>query len=224
MKVKKILHKPEFIIITLIILLILIGTIIFVIILTRKESDNIEVEEKIEYVAQLERIVENEKDEILNVNIRTEKPEPVEATEEPQEPVLIPLDPIYKGFEVAGKITIPKTGVDSPFLNAVTVSGMEEAPCLLYKTGEINVSGNTFIVGHNYRNGTLFSNNNNLEIGDKIIITAMDGSSREYTVYNKFITTAEDTDYLKRETGDSTEITLQTCTDDDLNRIIILAK
>lgn len=223
MTIKKILRKPEFIIIALIILFILTGTIIFIIILTKKEPGNTEVEEKIEYVSELENIMEKEKDEILSVNIQTKEPEPVVVTEEPQQPVLIPLDPMYRGFEVAGKITIPKTGVDTPFLNAVTVAGMEEAPCLLYKTGEINVSGNTFIVGHNYRNGTLFSNNNSLEVGDKIIITAMDGSSREYTVYNKFITTAEDTSYLKRETGSAPEITLQSCTDDDLNRIIILA-
>ena len=181
----------------------------------------LEDEQKVEYVAQLENMIEKEKDEILKVTIEREIPTP---TPEQEEEPLIPLDTIYNGFAVAGKITIPKTGVDIPFLDSVSVPGMEQAPCLLYKTGEINVSGNTFIVGHNYKNGTLFSDNKNLEINDKIIITAMDGSSREYTIYDKFITTPEDTTYLKRKVEDLPEITLQCCTDDDENRIIILAK
>ena len=61
-------------------------------------------------------------------------------------------------------------------------------------------------------------------MGDKIIITAMDGTSKEYTVYDKFTTTAEDVSYLKREIGELPEITLQSCTDDDENRLIILAR
>ena len=52
----------------------------------------------------------------------------------------------------------------------------------------------------------------------------MDGTSKEYTAYDKFTTTAEDVSYLKREIGESPEITLQCCTNDDENRLIILAK
>lgn len=220
MNSKNVLQKIEVILAVIIIILIVAIVVVFILTITKKQEVVVEDEQKVEYVAQLENMIEKEKEEILKVKIEREIPTP---TPEPEEQ-LIPLDTMYNGFAVAGKITIPKTGVDTLFLDSVSVPGMTQAPCLLYKTGDINISGNTFIVGHNYRNGTLFSDNKNLEINDKIIITVMDGSSREYTIYDKFITTPEDTTYLKREIGDSPEITLQCCTDDDENRIIILAK
>ena len=130
----------------------------------------------------------------------------------------------YRGFTTIGKIEIPQTGVNTPILNQVTVNGMENAPCLLYATGELNENGNNLIVGHNYRNGTLFSNNKNLKLGDKIYITTLDGKRVEYTIYDKFVTTAEDVSYIKRDTSNKPEITLSCCTDDDEYRIVILAK
>lgn len=130
----------------------------------------------------------------------------------------------YKGFLTVGKIEIPQTGVDIPILNQVTVEGMNNAPCLLYGTGKLNQNGNNLIVGHNFRNGTIFSNNKNLRLGDKIYITTLDGNRLEYTIYNKFITTAEDVSYIKRDTNNRPEITLSCCTDDDEYRIIILAR
>lgn len=130
----------------------------------------------------------------------------------------------YKGFATIGKIEIPKTGVDLPILDQVTVEGMKNAPCLLYSTGELNKSGNNLIVGHNFRNNTLFSNNKNLNLGDKVYMTTLDGNRVEYTIYNKFITTAEDVSYLTKDTNSEPEITLSCCTDDDEYRIIILAR
>lgn len=130
----------------------------------------------------------------------------------------------YKGFTTVGKIEIPQTGLNIPILNQVTVKGMENAPCLLYATGELNQNGNNLIVGHNYRNGTIFSNNKNLNLGDKIYITTLNGNRMEYSIYDIFITTAEDVSYIKRDTNNKPEITLSCCTDDDENRIIILAK
>lgn len=127
-------------------------------------------------------------------------------------------------FTTVGKIEIPQTGVDIPILNQVTVEGMKNAPCLLYSTGKLNESGNNLIVGHNFRNGTIFSNNKNLKLGDKIYVTTLDGNRVEYTIYDKFITTAEDVSYIKRNTNNKPEITLSCCTDDDEERIIILAR
>lgn len=130
----------------------------------------------------------------------------------------------YMGFNSLGNIEIPKTGLNIPILETVTVKGLEVAPCILMKTGELNQSGNTLIVGHNYRNGKLFSNNKKLEPGDKIIVTNLDGVVKTYSIYQKFVTTAEDVSYLKREITDKPEITLQCCTDYGDDRIIILAK
>ena len=129
-----------------------------------------------------------------------------------------------QNFASIGKIEIPTTQLEIPIFNQVTLEGMKKAPCLLYSTGELNHSGNHLIVGHNFRNGTIFSNNKNLKLGDKIFITTLDRNKVEYTIYRKFITTAEDVSYIKRDTYDRPEITLSCCTDDDKDRIVILAR
>ena len=128
----------------------------------------------------------------------------------------------YQGLSTIGKIEIPKTGVNMPILSKVTVKGMEIAPCLLYSTGTMNISGNHLIVGHNYNN--IFSKNKNLQIGDKIYITTLDGNRLQYTIYNKFFTSPEDMSYMKRDTNNQPEITLSTCTEDDNTRLILSAK
>lgn len=122
-----------------------------------------------------------------------------------------------------GTIQIPKTGVNLPILNKVSVAGMEVAACYLYSTGTINVSGTTVIVGHNYCNGKLFSNNKNLRIGDSITITA-NGITKTYTVYETLITTDSDISYLERNTSNEPQIALSTCTDNEQKRLVILAK
>ena len=202
--------KKKYVILAIVVAVILISTIITVIVI--KSSKPKEPEQEVIYEIPEELV--NEESTVIGANV--EKHIPEEG--------LVPLDPTYQGYAVAGKIQIPKTGVDTPFFDGVTVEKMEIAPCLLYKTGNVNEPGNILIVGHNYMNDTLFSNNKLLEIGDKIIITAMDGYIKEYTIYDKFITTAEDVSYLKRNTNGFPEITLQTCTDDEQQRLILLAK
>lgn len=130
----------------------------------------------------------------------------------------------YKGYATIGKIEIPKTKVNMPILSKVTVKGMEIAPCLLYTTGNLNQSGTNLIIGHNYRNGTIFSNNQKLQIGDKIYITSLDGKKITYTIYDKFTASPEETSYLKSNTNNEPQIILSTCTNDENNRTIIMAK
>lgn len=180
-----------------------------------EEVQRIEIEEiKIEETNE-ELVVEEKKTPIVieDTILPVETEDRVEA---------VPTE--FKGFETIGKIEIPKTGVDIPILNQVTVKGMENAPCLLYSTGNLNQEGNNLIVGHNYRNGTIFSDNKKLTLGDKIYVTTLGGERVEYTIYDKFITTAEEVSYIKRDTKGKPEITLSCCTDDDTLRIIVLGK
>lgn len=88
----------------------------------------------------------------------------------------------------------------------------------------INQPGNTVIIGHNYRNGQFFSNNKRLEEGDKIYITDYNGTKLSYTIYDTFQTTPEDASFYTRNTDGDIEITLSTCTDDNKERLIILAR
>ena len=129
----------------------------------------------------------------------------------------------YNGFPACGFLEIPKTNLALPILSNQTVSGMEYSCCMLYSTGSINLSGNTYIVGHNYNNGTLFSNNKNLKIGDKIILTGLYKNRLEYTIYNIFTTTPEDTSYLTRPIDEGNiELTIQTCNNDRADTRLII--
>ncbi len=129
----------------------------------------------------------------------------------------------YKGFIMVGRIEIPKTKVDLPVLAEVTKKSIETSVAVLYGPG-LNKVGNTVIVGHNYRNGTFFSDNAKITNGDKIYITDTDGNRVTYIVYNTYTTTPEDADYYTRDTHGAMEISLSTCTDDSQGRIIIWAR
>ena len=126
-------------------------------------------------------------------------------------------------YEVMGTIKIPKTGIEYPVLETVTKRSIEIAVGIAYGPG-LNEVGNTIIFGHNYRNGLFFSNNKKLTKGDKIYITDKTNTTVTYEVYNVYETTANDASYMQRDTEGRREISLQTCTDDSVGRIIVWAK
>ena len=129
----------------------------------------------------------------------------------------------YKGFKVAGTIEIPKINLSYPILDDASPAAIETAVAMLYGVGP-NQVGNTLIIGHNYRNGQFFANNKNLSKGDKVYITDLSGQRLSYTIYDKFETNLEDTEFLTRNTNGAREISLQTCTDDGALRLVLLAK
>ena len=129
----------------------------------------------------------------------------------------------YKGFTVIGTIEIPKINLSYPILKETSSAAIERSVAMLYGVGPNN-PGNTLIIGHNYRNGQFFANNKNLSIGDKVYITDLSGQRLSYTIYDKFETETEDTEFITRNTNGAREISLQTCTDDGSLRLIILAK
>ena len=132
----------------------------------------------------------------------------------------------YKGYDVIGIIEIPKTNVKLPIIKQedVSVNSLNVAICNLY--GELNKEGgNAVLVGHNFRNGTFFSNNKKLVNGDKIYITDSTGKKVTYTVKKKYETSSGDFDYATRQVATGKrEISLSTCTDDSKKRLIIWAE
>ena len=60
--------------------------------------------------------------------------------------------------------------------------------------------------------------------GDKIYITDLSGKRLSYTIYNKYETDENDSEYMTRDTQGAIEISLTTCTDDSKARLIIWAK
>ena len=138
-------------------------------------------------------------------------------------------------YEVKGIIKISKTGIEYPILEKVTVGSLSKAVGILQiatcddittTVTELNVPGtNALILGHNYRNGQFFSDNDQLSTGDKIEITDTSGTTVTYTIYNMYYTTPDDISFMERGLDPNTrEITLQTCNDDSSQRLIIWAK
>ena len=133
----------------------------------------------------------------------------------------------YKGFNVLGTIEIPKTNVKYPILEPPASNDKIEVAVAVdypYKDVQLNTAGNVTIAGHNYRNGTFFSDNNKLSNGDKVYITDLNGDKVEYTIYNTFITALNDNSFYNRDTDGKKEITLYSCTDDLTGRLIIEAR
>lgn len=129
----------------------------------------------------------------------------------------------YKGFSQVGNIEIPAINLKCPVLENASKGAMEVAVGI-YDGPGLNKVGNTTIAGHNYRNGTFFSNNKKLVEGDKIYITDTSGEKVTYIIYKTYTTSPEDSEYLSRDTGGKREISLTTCTDDSQSRLIIWAK
>lgn len=129
----------------------------------------------------------------------------------------------FKGFPQVGVIEIPKTKLKCPILEDASKAAIEVAVGIYEGVG-LNKVGNTTIAGHNYRNGTFFSDNKKIEIGDKIYITDESGTKVTYVVYNTVTTAPEDSSYFGRNTEGKREITLDTCTDDTQSRFLILAR
>ena len=131
----------------------------------------------------------------------------------------------HNGYAIKGYIEIPKTNIRYPISGKIAIEALETSVGILYpENATLNSPGNVVIIGHNYRNGKLFSNNKQLSIGDKIYITDETGTKLTYTIYEKFETTPEDTRFIARDTNGAKEISLSTCTDNEEKRLILLAR
>lgn len=132
----------------------------------------------------------------------------------------------YMGYDMIGTIEIPKTDVKYPIIADydMSINSLNVAIVKLYpSTIELNEIGNTVFAGHNYRNGTFFSNNKKLQKGDKIYITDTTGRKVTYEITKKYETSTSDSSYMTRDTNGKRGIALTTCTDDTKRRLIILA-
>lgn len=131
---------------------------------------------------------------------------------------------IYNMNTTIGKLYIPKTKLNTQVYCNPDPKKMEKMPAFLYTSGGINQVGITLFVGHNRRNGKMFSNNKKLSVGDIFYFTDYEGNEKKYTIYSKFTTTSDDTSFLNTNVEVPT-IALSCCTDaSDENRIIILGR
>ena len=132
----------------------------------------------------------------------------------------------YKGYTVVGTMRIPAINLEYPIFQEVKTKALETGLIALYPSGDnINQPGNTVVIGHNYRNGTFFSNLKKLSNGAKIYVKDYRGTTLTYEVYNKFEASSTDTSFYTRDTSGKAELTLSTCTDSSNDqRTIIFAR
>ena len=109
----------------------------------------------------------------------------------------------YRGYEIIGIIEIPKIDLRAPIVDKVTVDSISAAVRILYGPG-LNQVGNTVLAAHNYRDGTFFSNNKNLAIGDKIYITDITGTEIRYSITKSYVAGEMDFNYAVRDTNRKT--------------------
>lgn len=124
-----------------------------------------------------------------------------------------------------GTLNIPKINYNSEVYCKQNADKMEVMPCMLYTNQGPNKPGVTVFVGHNRENGTLFSNNNLLEENDELYFTDINGDTKKYVIYSKFVTANDDVSFYNTP-SEVPIIVMQCCltanTSDQV--IIIMAK
>jgi len=130
----------------------------------------------------------------------------------------------YKEFTVIGTIRIPNINLKYPILQENNTEALETSVSLVYTSQGLNNKGNSVIIGHNYRNGILFSDLKELNESDYIYIIDTIGKEGKYKIYSIYETAKDDNSYITRNTNGETEITLSTITNDAKSKLIILAR
>ena len=123
-------------------------------------------------------------------------------------------------YDIIGRITIPKIGVDYPIFSETTDQLLKISICKFHG-GNPNEVGNLCLAGHNYRNSKFFSKVDTLVIGDIIEITDLSKRTIQYEIYDIHTVDPSDRSDTTQLTNGKKEVTLITCTDDTKQRIIV---
>ena len=129
----------------------------------------------------------------------------------------------YEGYQVIGTIQIPRFNIEYPILVESTADSLTKSISRV-GNGKVNEIGNLTLAGHNYIDGTMFGRIDELENGDEIVILDLYGNSVKYSVFDKYVTNPDDVSVLDATEEETREVTLVTCTNGNLNRLIIKAK
>ena len=128
----------------------------------------------------------------------------------------------FEGYNVIGIIKIPKIELEYPILEETTDKTMKIAISRFWG-GEVNSFGNLSLAGHNNYDGTMFGKNKNLQIGDIVELTDLNGKTIQYEIKEIFKTDPNDTSVLITDDENVREVTLITCSKGRTERLIIKA-
>ena len=121
--------------------------------------------------------------------------------------------------EVIGIIEIEAIDIRYPIVEGADKSDLAYAIGHIIETAGIGETGNCVLAGHNgSRNGTFFTELNQLKVGDSVILTDKDGMEHEYEVSKTFIVESYD-NFIKDQT-EKEELTLLTCVESGTKRFV----
>jgi len=153
------------------------------------------------------------------INSRYDKTVYAEVYEEYEEIKLETRERQIELDNVIGIIKIPKINLEYPVIDETTEALMKIAPTK-YAGGLPNEVGNFCIIGHNYYDGTQFSNLKKLEKGDLVYLSDVFGDELEYKIYDKYEVNETDFTCIEQNT-ENIEVTLITCTSDKTKRLVL---
>lgn len=157
----------------------------------------------------------------IPIALETYETEKIEVQEEKIDlPEYTSLPREWKGYEVIGKIEIPKLNLEKYILSETSEQALKVA---VTKTAgpRVNEIGNLCIAGHNYTQ--TFGRLKELEKGDILILTDTYDRKITYQIYDTFKVSPTDTSCLSQDTKGEKEVTLITCTLGAIKRQIIKA-
>ena len=134
-----------------------------------------------------------------------------------------PVNVQYNGFDVVGIIEIPSINIKYPIINKTNDTTMKYS-ITKFSGGEINSIGNFTVAGHNNLNGTMFGKVKKLNIGDQINLTDLYNNTVTYEIFDIYSVDPNDVSCLNSVNENAREITLITCTNGHLNRLITKAR
>lgn len=126
------------------------------------------------------------------------------------------------GFEVIGKLEIPKINLSTYILSETNDDTLNKSVTKLCGPN-INEAGNFCVLGHNYNKTTMFGKLKNLKIKDTITLTNMYGQKVEYVVCDIYKVYPNEVECLNQETYGEREVTLITCTTGAIKRLVVKA-
>ena len=152
------------------------------------------------------------------VQPETELPaeEPAEAPAEEPAPAPEP-EPIkfYARYDYIGIISFPYLGLELPLLNELDDESklLDVAPCREFGSIETN---DLVVAGHSYRKH--FGHLSRIPVGEKVVITTMDGTVYEYKIE---VTEVLDPDQVDRVVNSGYDLCLYTCTASSTQRYVL---
>ena len=187
------------VILTLLIIaaIVVIGLIIYNYVLIEKNDSNLA-----KVVTEIEQQFSNNTENTNNV-------EPVKVQ--------------YNGFDVVGLIEIPSINIKYPIINKTNDTTMKYS-ITKFSGGEINSIGNFTVAGHNNLNGTMFGKVKRLKIGDQIKLTDLYNNTVTYEIFDIYSVDPNDVSCLDSVEENTKEVTLITCTNGHLKRLITKAR